>query len=287
MNIDCFFPVYKKDDIKKYLTNFKASQFFKNNSNINLIFVCETSDENNLKILKQEIKANKKSVLLTLNKTFTYNDAFKYAIDYFNADVVMLGDTSVGKIDLVFEKCLDKYKKNASVVHIVKKQTKFKKFFQTIIHSIYNFFIKVFTDKTDRLNVISLGLIDKNVLDVLKTLPNKCCFLKNTKNLLGFETRTIYIPPKTETYKLNFKIKTSSLVTAIVSGVLNIAFIIMLIMLNCFVPNGRAIYNIIVALFIIFSLSIFTTTLPKHFFDIRNYWNREETLELKEIKLTK
>lgn len=283
MKIDYFFPVFKGDDFKTYLNNFKSSNFFKSNNNFNFIFVCESSDTDNLNFLKTELK-NKNSKLITINNSFAYNDAFKNAIQFFNADVVLLGDTKVNRIDLVFEKCFEKYKKNISVVHIVKKQTKFKSFIYNILYSIYNFFIKVFTDKTDRLNVISLGLIDKDVIEILKTLPNKCCFLKNTKNLLGFETRTIYIPPNTKTYKLDFKQKTGTLITSITGGVLSLVFIVTLILLNCFVTQGRLIYNIAISIFIIFSLSVFITTLPKHFFDIRNYDNRDKNFEIKEVK---
>lgn len=284
MKINYFFPVFKDDDIKKYLSNFKSTNFYKNQKSYNFVFVCENSDEKNLKVLKEELKTNKSNKIITLNKPFSYNDAFKNALEYLNADVVLLGDTKVSRIDLVFEKCLDKYNKNIDVVHIVKKQTKFKAFIFNIVKSVYNFFIRVFTDKTDRLNVISLGLIDKNIIDILKTLPNKCCFLKNTKNLLGFETRTIYIPPKTQTYKLNFKKKTGSLITAIVSGTISVLLIITLILLNCFIKTGSTYYNIIGVLLIVLSFSTAITVLPKHFFDIRNYNNREEFFDVKIIK---
>lgn len=283
MNINYFFPVFANDNIKDYLKNFKSSTFFKSHENFNFIFVCDQNDKTNLATLKTEVKKNKGSKLITLNKPFIYNDAFYYAIQYFNGDVVLLGDTKVARIDLVFEKCMQKYNKNINVVHIVKKQTKFKGFIFNILNSVYNFFIKIFTNKLDRLNVISLGLIDKNIIDILKTLPTKCCFLKNTKSLLGFETRTIYIPPKTLTYKLNFKKKTWSLISCIVGTVLTLCLITTLILLNCFIKQNVLVYNIIGVVLIAFSLSTTIITLPKHFFDIRNYENRDSEFEVKEV----
>lgn len=284
MDINYFFPVFKQDDIKTYLKNFKTSAFFKKYTKFSFVFVCEKSDEKNIKQIKEEIKTNKQNKLITLNKPFSYNDAFYNAIKFLNADVVLLGDTNVVRIDAVFEKCMQKYDKKINVVHIVKRQVKFKGFIFNMFHSFYNFFVKLFTNKLDRLNVISLGLIDKSVIEVLKELPNKCCFLKNTKNLLGFETRTIYIPPNTNTFHLNYKKPTLSLILSIVSLGLSLGFIIAVILLNCFIKTNALVYNIIGVLLVVISLSTASILIPKHIFDIRNYENREEVFEVEEVK---
>lgn len=284
MLVNYFFPVFKQDDVKSYLKNFKSSAFFKKYSDYSFVFVCEDSDEKNIKEIKAEIKKHKQDKLITLNKPFSYNDAFYYAIKQLTGEVVLLGDTKVARIDVVFEKCMQKHEKNIDVVHIVKKRTKFKGFVFNLFHSVYNFFIRLFTDKLDRLNVVSLGLISKNVMAVLLELPNKCCFLKNTKNLLGFETRTVYIPPNTKIYEPNFKKRSVSLISSIVAGSLSFALIVTVILINCLIKTNTLAYNIVGTLLVVVCFSVIAILLSKHFFDIRNYETREEIFEVEEVK---
>ena len=273
MKINYFFPVFDGDNFKEYFSNFKKSAFYKKWDNFKVFFVCNKNNKKNLEYLEEECKNNKNCDLIVLNENFTYNNAFYKTLNKFDGDILFLGDTNIFKIDIIFEKCFEKYEKQASVVHIVKKHSPFKSFFINIAKGVYNFFIKLFTNKTDRLNIISLGLIDKNILDILKTLPNKCCFLKNTKNLLGFETRTVYIPPQTKTYKPKFKEKTWALKLFIISCCFTFCVSLLLILLNCFIKNIM-VYNIIGLIIVFLSLSSAIISLPKHIFDIRNYTSK-------------
>lgn len=283
MKIEYFFPVFKEDNIKEYLSNFKKTDFFKNNKDYKFLFVCFKEDKTNLEYLSKEALKNENYKILVSDKEFTYNDAFSFSINHFKADVVLLGDTKISRLDLVFEKCLEKYDKKASVVHIIKKHTGFRGFWKNLSLKIYNFFIKIFTGKKDRCNVISLGLIDKNVMDVLKVLPHKNCFLKNTKSLKGFETRSIYIDAKTKTYKLNFKQKTGFLIGTCVSLGLSVLLIALQILLNVLIKDSLVVYNIIGTIVALVALTTTSILFPKHIFDIRNRENRKKEFNIEEI----
>ena len=145
-----------------------------------------------------------------------------------------------------------------------------KKFFVNFTHNLYNFFIKIFTGKKDRFNVISLGLYDKDVLDVFRALNEKSLFLKNTKDLFGFVSKTLYIDEKVETYKLNFSEITFSLVTAIISSIVFFVMLVLSILLNVLYENISLWYNIFAIFLSLLSLVTFGLFFPKHFFDIRN-----------------
>ncbi|MBQ3214100.1 MAG: hypothetical protein IJB10_03765 [Clostridia bacterium] len=283
MKIEYFFPVFKEDNIKEYLTNFKKTDFFKKNENYKFLFVCHKEDKANLEYLSKEALKNENYKILVSDKNFTYNDAFSFSISHFKSDIVLLGDTKILRIDLVFEKCLEKYDKKASVVHIIKKHTGFKGFWKNLGIKIYNFFVKIFTGKKDRCNVISTGLIDKHVIDVLKVLPHKNCFLKNTKNLKGFETRSIYIDSKTKTYKLNFKQKTAFLISSFVSLGLSFVLLALQILLNILIKDSLISYNIISTILILVSFITTSILFPKHIFDVRNRENRKVEFVIEEI----
>ena len=280
MRINYFFPIFKNDDAKACIERFFKTENFKKHKDYKMVFCCHEQDKTNLKYLK-EIK-NKNVEVLALNEQFSYNDAFNNAIEHFDGDVVLLGDCKIEKIDVVFEKCLEKNKQGASVVHVVKRYRGFKSFLYGLFHPIYNFFVKIFTNKKDRLNAVSLGLIDKDVIDVLKTLPKKRCFLKNTKDLLGFDTRTIYIDGRTTLYALNYKEKTASLTTAKIATGVNVISLLLIILLNCFLKLPIAI-NIVLGVMLFSSIVVIALFLPKHFFDVRNFPSKK-VFKVKEIK---
>ncbi|MBQ3048151.1 MAG: hypothetical protein IJD48_03965 [Clostridia bacterium] len=317
MNIDYFFPVFQDDDAKKYFTNFFKSKFYKDVSttlkeektnktdkdkkeaevkevdkkteqpkktetNVNrFYFVVYEQDKQNLEYLSKEALLHPEYKILVLNKTFSYNDAFAIALKHFKGDVVLLGDTKVAKIDLVFEKCMQKLEK-CSVVHVVKRTNGFKGFFKNLFIKSYNFFIKLFTGKKDRFNVTSLGLIDKHVVSLLQVLPNKCCFLKNTKNLKWFESRSIYIDSKTKTYKNNFKQMSGNLITVISSLSIIGVLLLSTILLNSFLILPATV-NIVLILLMFSSFIVSLLFFPKHIFDIRNKESKNLDINVKEI----
>ena len=290
MKVEYFFPVFKEDDIKQILTNFKNSKCFKENKDYGFTFVCEKEDKKNLEFLTAEALRNQEFKIIVLDKPFTFNDAFHKAVSTFKADVVLLGDTKVARIDLVFEKCLEKFNNGANIVQITKRISGFKGFFKNLRNKIYNFFVRIFTNKKDRLNVVSLGLIDKNIIDLLAVLPNNCCFLKNTKSFKGFESRTIYIDANTKTYKESYKKMTPSLRTSISSYGITVGLIALQILLNCLIKNSLIVYNIISCVVIFLGIIMGTIFLQKHFFEIRNFetntkFNIEKiNFEKKEVK---
>lgn len=270
MKIDYFFPVFKEDDAKIFLTSFVKTNFFAQHKDFNMYFVVESKDKNNLDYLSSEAIRHPEYKVIVANREFSYNDAFSLAVEHFKGEAVLLGDMKLARNDLIFENCIQKKQKNASVVHVVKKRTGFKGFWFNLWAKVYNFFIKIYTGKRDRFNVISLGLIDKNIVELLQVLPNKRCFVKNTKDLKGFETRTIYISPKTKLYKTNYKKKTNALITFFVSMGVFFLSLFTTILTNSLVPYLPPIVNILFVFVIFASLILCAMNLPKHFFDCRN-----------------
>ena len=198
----------------------------------------------------------------------------------------MLGDCKIEKIDVVFNKCLEKQKQGANIVHVVKRFYKFKGFITNVLYGVYNFFVKIFTNKKDRLNLVSLGLIDKDVLDLLKELPRKRCFLKNTKNLFGFETRSIYIEGNTKTYRPNYKEKTTSIKITYTASIIFCLSLVLMVVLNCLLKIPTII-NVLLSFVILAGIILMAIFLPKHFFDVRNFPSKNVEYKIKIINKEK
>lgn len=313
MKIDYFFPIFAEDNAKNFFSKFFKTKFFQEYSSIkkedkkaaskenkkekqvkenkpeeklesyenNFYFVCGKEDKNNLEYLSSQALLHPEFKIFVVDKNFSYNDAFAIALNSFKGDIVLLGDLKIAKLDLVFEKCMQK-KEKCNMVHVVKRRDGFKGFFKNLFIKTYNFFIKLFTGKNDRFNVISLGLIDKHIIQLLQVLPNKSCYLKNTKELKGFETRSIYIDPKTKTYKKSFRTMTSSLIISISATASFSALLLAIILLNVFLSVAPA-FNILMAMGMFLCIILNTLFLPKHIFDIRNAKDKNFSFDIKEI----
>jgi len=270
MDISYLFPIFENNDAKSFFKKFLASKFFCEQKNIQILTYVAKDDEKNVASLLELSKEHKIFKVIIEDNKFTYNSIFKKAMTLIKGDILLLGDAKIKNIDLIFLKLLEKYKLGTNIVFVKKKYNGFKNFMINLFQNMYNFFIKIFTGKKDRFNIISLGLYDKNVIDVFQTLPDKCCFLKNTKNLFGFSSKTIYIDSKVETYKLNFTKKSFSLLSAIVSLSIFIILLLTTILLNIFIQSVAIEYNIFAIFGCLILLLMTGLLLPKHFYDIRN-----------------
>ncbi len=270
MKITCLFPIFKNDNVQDFFIKFTKSKFFKSHKDISILVYVQDSNSKAVEFFYEFSKDKPYLNILLTNKNFTYNDAFYNSLKVLDCDILLLGDTKIQNVDLVFTKCLEKQKQGANIVHVQRKQNKFKTFFTRMFRGLYNFFVKLYTSNIDKCNITSLGLIDKDILDILKTLPNKCCFLKNTPVFKGFTTKTIFIDDNVKTYKNNYAYFSSALKIVTLFSSIFFVTLTTLILGNVFLSGDKSVFNIITILTLVISLIIIVFMLPKHFFDIRN-----------------
>ena len=270
MKISYFFPVFEEDDAKDFFETFLQSKFYAQNSQAE-IFVCACElDKKNVKHLSSLVKKHNNVKLFLCEQKFEYNDAFSFCLDKFDGDILLLGDCKIKKIEAIFSKCIEKNQKGANVVHVCKKRGKLKSFFVETKNKIYNLFVWLFTGKKEKCNQISLGLIDKNVVDILKTLKPKACFLKNTKSFFGFNSRTIYIDEKIETYEPKLKTNNSSMKLFFSSIIFSAVLSLLILFLCLFAKNSAEILIIMCIFFALIGLFVAHIFWQKHKFDVRN-----------------
>jgi hypothetical protein len=270
MKVSYLFPVFKDDNAQSFFEKFFASKFFSSHDDCEILAYVSSSDKNNVETLKNFAQKNKNFFLNIIEEPLDYNFVFREAVTKVKGDILLLGDCKVNNIDILFSKCVEKHKSGANIVFVKQKKRGIKKFFANMFQSIYNFFIRLFTGKKDRFNIISLGLYDKNVVDLFATLPNKCCFLKNTKDMFEFSSKTIYIDESVKTFRPNFAQKSNALIASIISISLFVVLLATTIVLNATLSSVAFEFNIISIFLLIIFLVSFAMLFPKHFFDIRN-----------------
>ena len=286
MKICYFFPVFEDDDAQTFFAKFLKGNFFSIHDYSQMIVVVNKDDLNNLDYLKRISTKFPKMQVYVAQKRFTFNSSFRAVLEYIDGDVLLLGDLKVPNIDPLFEKCIQKYESGSRIVHVVKSYPKFKGFFKNIGNKIYNFFIRLFTSKTDACNITSLGLLDNSVVDILKTIPHKSTFLKNTKDHYMLPSSDIYVDCRLQSHNQSLRSPTFASKTTAICAITFFLLLVALILFNVFVGEVTA-FNLMCILIEIALLVVCILALPKHIFDCRNIVDLSNIPDLVLIKRSK
>ncbi len=272
MKLTYVFPVMGlKTDVKAFYKEFSKTKFFKKyEESYELFFVADSKNKDVITAVKGMIKTNKSIKLLELEDVFNYGVAFSYCVPYIKGDVTLLGDIAYDDNATVFEEMMSKHKEGANIVHVKEKKYGFKAMIDKCFGSVYNVFTKLFTGKEDDRGLLSLGLLDKLVTDVLSELPEKSNFLRNCKSLEGIEITSIEIEPATSKYKPDYLIATPSLISSIIMLVAFILSIGAIVVVNIVKSEVILFLNIILIFVLFISLLSIFILLNKHILDIRN-----------------
>lgn len=266
MKLSYLVPIYDTKSITPFIKGIVDSDFFAKNECAEMILCLKKDDKLDDEALK--ILSNINVVMLKADKDFSFNDAFYASIEHVSGDALLLVDTHLKNTPALITKCLKKHENGARIVFVKKKREKTKGFFYNIFEKVYNLFISIYTGKRDKGNIISMGLIDKYVVDLLKSIPHRRCALKNTDNLYKVKTSTIYVNPNMPCEKTNIKVKTSSKTATIVSGIAGVALIALAIIINIF--THLFLLNTITIFVAILCIITSLLALPKHIYDCRN-----------------
>jgi|GEM_PF-6506880 len=272
MKVSYVFPVVSLSaDVKAFYEEFSNTSFFKKyKNNYELFFVLDKENEANIKAVKNMIKTNKSIKLLELEHVFNYGTAFRLCVPYIKGDVALLGDIMYNDNAAVFEDMMVKHKAGANIVHVKEKKYGFKAFVDKCFEKVYNLFVKLFTGKEDDRGLLSMGLMDSLVIDVLSELPEKSNFLRNCRTLEGVVIDSVEIEPTDKKHKPEFFVKTFSLIASIVMGVVFILSIGSLITVNAVKPKSIIALNIILFFVLLVSILSIFIMLNKHVLDVRN-----------------
>ncbi len=282
MKLTYVFPVTnQKYDLETFFSNFSKEKIFKNHKSWELFFVVDSTN-NTCKESAYKLAKTKENIkVIELDKKFNYGSGFKACVPYITGDVTLLGDLEYPNNAQVFEQMLEKQKEGANIVHVKKQQSKVKAFFAKCAAKVYNLFVRLFTGRHDAMALTSIQLLDKLVIDVLSTLPDKSNYLRNCTGLEGVNVETVYIEQDATHYKLDYFVKTNSVVFAIVMSVIAVLGILGLVLVNTIGTKNTIILNVILIFVLLVSIAAILITLNKHVLDVRN-----DNLK-KELKIVK
>ena len=123
----------------------------------------------------------------------SYNEQVTRAFEYASGECVIICDTiSKRYVDYVKEMILN-WLSGAKIVRLKREKptkfwTKLANFFSTLKNKIYNFFLRLHGLTYDHLCINSYQLFDKQVYELIKSLPEKNAYLRNCGEFNYFQS---------------------------------------------------------------------------------------------------
>lgn len=156
-----------------------------------LIFVNDGSSDDTLYILKEAAKADPKIKFVSFCRNFGKEQASKAGLDISRGNAVILMDGDLQHPPQVIPEMIKLWNEGTPVIHARRINTKKVSFFKRISSIIYN-------KMMNKLSTIQLSdgetdfkLLDKKVVDVLRTINSPYLFLRGLIRWLGYESKEI------------------------------------------------------------------------------------------------
>lgn len=151
-----------------------------------LVYVDNNSNDNSYNIFKQLVQKDKKVKVVRYSRNFGYQMALKGGMDNVDGDCVICIDGDLQDPPELILEFIKKWEEGYKIVYGIRKKREGNK--------LRNLFYKLFYRLINNLSEIKLpidagefGLMDKQVLDIIKNLPEINIYLRGLRAWCGFE----------------------------------------------------------------------------------------------------
>lgn len=160
--------------------------------NYEIIFINDGSTDNSENVIKKYCQKQKNIKLISFTRNFGHQMALYAGYHHSSGDVVISIDADLQDPPELIEKMIDLWQKGANIVYAKREERKGESFFKLITAKIFYKIINFLSETPIPENVGDYRLIDKTVVDYLKSLKEKPDFLRGLVAWPGFKTEYIY-----------------------------------------------------------------------------------------------
>ena len=194
--ISAIIACYKDEKAIPVMYDRLTNIFRKIKVNYELIFVNDGSPDNTEKVLRFIARKDKHVIAVNHSRNFSSQMAFTSGMDIASGNAVILLDGDLQDPPEIIEKFYTKWLEGYDVVYGVRR----KRVAPIFMQFAYKLFYRIF----HRISYISIpfdagdfSLIDRKVVDVLKTFPERDRFLRGLRAWVGFrQTGVSYVRPE-------------------------------------------------------------------------------------------
>ena len=156
-----------------------------------ILFINDGSKDNTLNILKEIANEDKKVKVISFSRNFGHQAAVTAGIRFCSGDSAVIIDADLqDPPELIFE-MLDKWEEGYKVVYATRKKRKGESAFKLITAKMFYDALNNFSDVDIPKNTGDFRLVDREVIDTIKNLPEHNKFLRGLFSWVGYRQTPI------------------------------------------------------------------------------------------------
>ena len=194
--ISAIVACYRDEKTIPFMYKRLVKVFYKIKTDYEIIFVNDGSPDNTEEVLKNLVKNNTNVIAINHSRNFSSQMAFTSGMDISTGDAVVFLDGDLQDPPEIIEKFYKKWLEGYDVIYGVRAKREAPLLMQIAYKLFYRIFHKM-SYVSIPLDAGDFSLIDRKVVNVLKTFPERDRFLRGLRAWVGFrQTGIAYIRPE-------------------------------------------------------------------------------------------
>ena len=152
-----------------------------------LVLVDDGSKDGSTDTLRELGKKDKRVRPVIFARNFGHQIAVSAGMDYARGDAIVIIDADLQDPPEVILELIEKWKEGYQVVYAVRSEREGESWFKLTTASLFYKFIQKITDVDIPLNTGDFRLLDRKVLDVMNSMPERNRFLRGMSSWAGFK----------------------------------------------------------------------------------------------------
>jgi polyisoprenyl-phosphate glycosyltransferase len=165
----------------------KVTNILENYSGYELLFVDDGSTDNTLDIVREKRRQNNKIQFLSFSRNFGHQNALRAGLDFATGDCVISMDGDLQHPPELIPELIEKWQEGCDIVYTIRKEDPnlpyLKRKTAGIFYGIMNRFSDIKVDK----GAADFRLMDRSVVEVMKTIKENNIFMRGMISWLGFK----------------------------------------------------------------------------------------------------
>ncbi len=193
INYSVVIPIHNEEDNILELYN-RLSKVLKNVcENYEIIFVNDASSDKSLEIIKNLSLKDSKVKFIDFSRNFGHQVSITAGMDYSSGEAVVIMDGDLQDPPELIPKLLEEWEKGFDVVYAVRRKREGETIFKKITASIFYRFFSKLANINMPLDTGDFRLIDRKVLESLKSIREKHRFMRGLVSWVGYnQTGVLY-----------------------------------------------------------------------------------------------
>lgn len=184
-------PVFNEAENVAILTQKVSAEFERTDYDYEIIFVDDGSTDGTLEILSELSECNKHVFFVSFSRNFGHQNALKAGLDYATGDAVISMDGDLQHPPHVIREFLRYWEDGYDVVYTVRDSYSGASWFKRKSSKMFYRAMSVMTDVDIEHGAADFRLLDRVVVDQLRSLPEVGPFYRGLVKWVGFKQKAI------------------------------------------------------------------------------------------------